>query len=97
MIIMVMSRMVMIIMVMSRMVMIIMVMKLIMMIQIQVLEGYGRDEVNASGVEAESEKVGMYEHVGQNIYGHVGKIISQIIFKNIKSLMCLKMLMSCEA
>ena len=92
MIIMVMSRMVMTIMVMSRMVMIIMVMKLIMMIQIQVLEGYSRDEVNATGVVAGSEQVGMYQLVGRNIYGHVAKIISQIIFKNIKSLMCLKML-----
>ena len=85
-------RMMMIIMVMSRMVMIIMVMRLMMMIQIQVLEAYGRDEVNATGVEAGSEKVGMYELVGRNIYEHVGTLISQIIFKNIKSLMCLKML-----
>ena len=69
-----------------------MVMKLIMMIQIQVLEGYSRDEVNATGVVAGSEQVGMYQLVGRNIYGHVAKIISQIIFKNIKSLMCLKML-----
>ena len=75
----------MIIMVMSRMVMIIMVIRLIMMIQIQVLEAYGRDEVNAAGVEAGSEKV-----VGRNIYGHVGKIISQIIFTNIKMLNALR-------
>ena len=76
-------RMVMIIMVMSRMVMIIMLLRLIMMIQVQV---YGRDVVNAAGVEAGSEKVGMYEHFGGK------KQFTDYLQKNIESLLCFKML-----